>query len=86
MVSRQKRKGNSISPSSSKIESPIERRFSPKEYFRGVRSEFYKLTWPTRREVMIASVTVVFIVCLSTLLFSLVDYGIGALLSYVFLL
>ena len=50
-------------------------------YFRGVRSEFKKVVWPTRKELINYSLIVISAVIAFTLLFAVYDKIIAFLLS-----
>jgi preprotein translocase subunit SecE len=46
---------------------------SPVEFVREVREEARKITWPTRKEVMISTVMVLIMVSLASVFFLVVD-------------
>jgi preprotein translocase subunit SecE len=46
---------------------------SPQKFFREVRSETQKVTWPTRKEVMITTIMVFVMVGLAGIFFSIAD-------------
>ena len=46
---------------------------NPFEFVQEVREEANKVTWPTRREVMITSVMVVVMIALASVFFTVVD-------------
>ena len=46
---------------------------SPQKFFQEVRSETQKVTWPTRREVMITTIMVFVMVALAGIFFSVAD-------------
>jgi preprotein translocase subunit SecE len=48
-------------------------RFSPGEFAQQVRQEFFKITWPTRRETMMTTMMVFIMVILAALFFLLSD-------------
>lgn len=56
---------------------------SPLQFIQQVRSEVGKVTWPTRREVMLTTVMVFIMAALAATFFSLVDLGIRSGLSLV---
>ena len=66
-------------------ETPAKKRTSPAQFFREVRQEASKVTWPTRRETMISTVMVFIMIIFMTFFFSVVDFvlrfGIGLLLG-----
>jgi len=47
---------------------------SPVEFVREVREEARKITWPTRKEVMISTVMVLIMVTAAAVFFLLVDF------------
>ncbi len=49
--------------------------FNPGQFFREVRAEARKITWPSRRETWITSVMVFIMVVLTAVFFFLVDMG-----------
>lgn len=50
---------------------------SPIQFFRQVKQEVKKVTWPTRQEVMKTSVMVIVLVAIATLFFFFVDQILG---------
>ena len=50
-----------------------EEKKSLKKYFRGVKSEFKKVVWPTKKQVLNYSAIVIVVSILCALLFSLYD-------------
>lgn len=50
---------------------------SPIQFFRQVKQEVKKVTWPTRQEVMKISVMVIILVAIATLFFFFVDQILG---------
>ncbi len=50
---------------------------SPIQFFRQVKQEVKKVTWPTRQEVMKTSVMVIILVAIATLFFFFVDQILG---------
>jgi len=48
-------------------------RVSPVEFFRQVRTETSKVTWPTRREWMVTTMMVFIMVAISTVFFFVAD-------------
>jgi preprotein translocase subunit SecE len=44
-------------------------RFSPGEFAQQVRQEFFKITWPTRKETMMTTMMVFIMVILASLFF-----------------
>lgn len=49
------------------------KRFSLKEYFRGIRIELRKVIWPTKNELVSYTGVVIFTCCVFALLFWAVD-------------
>ena len=47
---------------------------SPVEFVQEVREEARKITWPSRREVMISTVMVIIMVTMASVFFLLVDF------------
>jgi preprotein translocase subunit SecE len=56
---------------------------SPFKFFQEVRSETQKVTWPTRREVMITTIMVFVMVILAGIFFSVSDQIIRYLVTLV---
>ena len=56
---------------------------SPLQFIQQVRTEVGKVSWPTRREVMLTTVMVFIMAALAATFFSLVDLGIRSGLSLV---
>ena len=52
-------------------------KISPIQFFRQVKQEVKKVTWPTKKEVMQASVMVIVIVAIAATFFFFVDQGLG---------
>ncbi|EGY5006836.1 preprotein translocase subunit SecE [Listeria monocytogenes] len=52
-------------------------------FFRNVSSEMYKVTWPTRKELLTYTVTVVITVVLFALFFMLIDFGIEQIIKLI---
>jgi len=59
---------------------------NPAQFIQQVRSEVSKITWPTRREVLLTTVMVFALSALAALFFGLVDliirFGLQALLGF----
>lgn len=53
------------------------------QFFRNVRSEMSKVSWPKRKELTTYTITVVSTVIFLALFFSVVDLGISTLLRWV---
>jgi len=53
------------------------------QFFRNVRSELGKVSWPKRKELTTYTITVVSTVIFLALFFSVVDFGISALVRWV---
>jgi preprotein translocase subunit SecE len=49
---------------------------NPLQFLQQVRSEVAKVTWPTRREVILTTIMVFIMATLAAVFFSLVDLGI----------
>ena len=58
-------------------------RTSPGEFIRQVRQEASKVTWPTRRETVTATVMVFIMVALAALFFFVVDQLLALVVRYV---
>ncbi|HVO04086.1 MAG TPA: preprotein translocase subunit SecE [Candidatus Cybelea sp.] len=56
---------------------------SPVEFFRQVRQEVAKVTWPTRKETTLTTVMVFAMVVLASVFFLLVDLGLSNLVSLI---
>ena len=56
---------------------------SPIEFFRQVRQEVSKVTWPTRKETMLTTTMVFAMVVMASIFFLLVDLGLSKLISLV---
>lgn len=54
---------------------------NPLQFIQQVRAEVSKVTWPTRREVMLTTAMVFVLASLTALFFSLVDLGIRSALT-----
>ncbi len=58
---------------------------NPLQFLQQVRSEVGKITWPSRREVMLTTAMVFVMAALTALFFSLVDWlirmGVGAIIG-----
>ena len=48
-------------------------KFSPGEFAQQVRQEFFKITWPTRRETMMTTMMVFIMVILAAIFFLMSD-------------
>ena len=51
--------------------------FNPVQFFREVRAEMRKITWPTRRETWITTAMVMIMVVITAVFFFLVDLGLS---------
>ncbi|TQS73541.1 preprotein translocase subunit SecE [Rhodobacteraceae bacterium] len=49
---------------------------NPLQFLQQVRSETSKISWPSRREVVLTSIMVLVLTALTAIFFSLVDWGI----------
>ena len=56
--------------------------FSPFKFLQEVRTETNKVTWPSRREVMITTIMVFVMVALSSIFFFLADMVIRYLVTF----
>ncbi|MDA7564118.1 preprotein translocase subunit SecE [Pelagibacteraceae bacterium] len=58
---------------------------NPINFLRSVKQEALKVTWPTRKETLIGSVTVIFMAVIASLFFLLLDqlfkFGLGFLIG-----
>jgi preprotein translocase subunit SecE len=48
-------------------------KFSPMEFAQQVRQEFFKITWPTRKETMMTTMMVFIMVILASIFFLMSD-------------
>jgi preprotein translocase subunit SecE len=46
---------------------------NPIHFFRSVKQEIFKITWPTRKETLMGSVTVIAMAVIASLFFLLLD-------------
>jgi preprotein translocase subunit SecE len=58
-------------------------KFNPGQYIREVRQEVAKVTWPTRKETMITTGMVFFMVFLAAVFFFLVDQALAAIVRLI---
>ena len=58
-------------------EHALKKRTNPVQFFREVRAEARKITWPSRRETWITTVMVLIMVVITALFFFLVDLGLS---------
>jgi preprotein translocase subunit SecE len=54
---------------------------SPIEFFKQVRQEINKISWPTQKEVVITGVMVLIMVLISAIFFLIVDLGASKLIQ-----
>ena len=58
---------------------------NPIHFFRNVKQEIFKITWPTRKETLMGSVTVIAMAVIASLFFLLLDqifkFGLGFLIG-----
>jgi preprotein translocase subunit SecE len=54
---------------------------NPLQFFKEVRQETAKVTWPSQKEVLITTVAVLIMVVMTSVFFLAVDQVIGTLLS-----
>jgi preprotein translocase subunit SecE len=60
-------------------------RTTPAQFFRQVRQEVSKVTWPTRKETMITTAMVFVMVVLASLFFMAVDWILGTAVDWLFI-
>jgi preprotein translocase subunit SecE len=60
-------------------------RTTPAQFFRQVRQEVSKVTWPTRKETMITTAMVFVMVVLASLFFLAVDWILGTAVDWLFI-
>ncbi len=53
------------------------KRVSPLQFFREVRAEAKKISWPSRRETWITTVMVMIMVVVTSIFFFVVDFGLS---------
>ena len=58
-------------------------KFSPGEFVQQVRQEFFKITWPTRKETMMTTMMVFIMVFLAAIFFLLSDLIIREVVDFV---
>ncbi|MGZ8362509.1 MAG: preprotein translocase subunit SecE [Caulobacteraceae bacterium] len=58
-------------------------RTSPVKFFREVRAEARKISWPSRRETWITSVMVFIMVAVTTVFFWVLDFGLSNLIRFI---
>ena len=58
-------------------------KFSPGEFAQQVRQEFFKITWPTRKETMMTTMMVFIMVFLASIFFLLSDLVIRQIVDLV---
>lgn len=56
---------------------------NPAKFIRDVRQEMSKVSWPTRKETMVSTVTVLILVCFAAAFFMLVDGLIASLVELI---
>jgi len=59
-------------------------RTTPAQFFRQVRQEVNKVTWPTRKETTITAAMVFVMVVLASLFFLTIDWVLGTLVELLF--
>ena len=57
--------------------------FNPGQFFREVRAETRKITWPSRKETWITSVMVFIMVAITSVFFYVVDLGLNLAVSQI---
>lgn len=60
-----------------------EKKTSPLEFFRQVRSEVKKVSWPTRKETWISSVAVFIMVLIASIFLFLADQVIAVIIRFI---
>lgn len=58
-------------------------RTNPVTFFRQVRAEASKVTWPTRRETLISTVMVLFMAFFAAIFFFLADQGMAYIIELI---
>ena len=56
---------------------------NPVKFFREVRQETAKVSWPTRKETMVSTLTVLVMVIIAALFFMLVDGVIASIVEFI---
>lgn len=56
---------------------------NPAQFIQQVRTEVGKITWPTRREVMLTTIMVLLLAVAAAVFFSLVDWAIRSGLQFI---
>ena len=54
-----------------------------KEYFKGVKAEWYKITWPEKNQIMAQTITTLLVVFFFTTIVYLLDIVFKSLLSFI---
>lgn len=72
-----------IKVNSAKKEDQITTMDSIKTYFKGVKSEWNKITWPERQQILVQTVAVFFVVFVFTLIVYLMDILFKGLLGVI---
>ena len=54
-----------------------------KEYFKGVKAEWYKITWPEKNQIIVQTITTLAIVFFFTTIVYLMDITVKGLLSFI---
>ncbi len=57
-----------------------------KSYFKGVKSEWGKITWPTRQQVVAETIVVLIVVAFITSVVYIIDIGFKALFKFLHLI
>jgi preprotein translocase subunit SecE len=60
-----------------------QKKSSPLEFFRQVRSEGKKVTWPTRRETIISSIAVFIMVFIASIFLFMADQVIAMIIRFI---
>jgi preprotein translocase subunit SecE len=56
---------------------------NPAKFVREVRQEMKRVTWPTRKETMVSTVTVLVVVTIASVFFLLVDLFAGSVIKLI---
>ena len=74
MVERRSPKPEAVGSSpSAPAKKVIKKMINPLKFIQGVKQEMFKVTWPTKREVLIGSLMVFVLATLASLFFLLLD-------------
>lgn len=56
---------------------------NPAKFVREVRQEMKRVTWPTRRETTVSTITVLVVVTIASIFFLLVDLFAGSVIKFI---